>query len=242
VAIVYGWKARLGIMPTMDDMVLEPELNHMAPEGVAIYASRLVKPNNDTNASTQAAALDSLESCVKSLIYARPQVICIGSTSTSFVKGAKMGREIIERVKQISGIPGTSISEGLLKAAEAFGVKKVSVVTPYVEDLNLKEKEFLEDNGLEVTNVTGMQLLSSDDICWLKPEQITEFALKNFDESADALVLSCTGLHTAPIMDELERKTGKPVISSNTATLWRMLRMAGVNEKVEGYGSLLAEF
>ncbi|HYC26551.1 MAG TPA: hypothetical protein VEB67_00850 [Nitrososphaerales archaeon] len=239
---MYGWKARLGVMPTMDDMVLEPELNHMAPEGVAIYAERLRKPNNDTNASTQAAALDSLDDCVKTLLWARPQVICIGSTSTSFVKGAKVGRELINRVKEISGgIPGTSISEGLLEAAAAFDVKKVSVVTPYVDDLNVKEKEFLEDNGLEVTNVTGMQLLSSDDICWLKPEQITDFALKHFDSSADSLVLSCTGLHTAPIMDLLERRIGKPVISSNAAALWRMLRIAGVTEKVPGFGRLLVE-
>jgi maleate cis-trans isomerase len=226
----------------MDDMVLEPELNHMAPEGVAIYAARLRKPNNDTNVSTQAAALDSLEDCVKTLIWTRPQVICIGSTSTSFVKGAAMGRELIKRVQEISGgIPGTSISDGLLQGLAALGAEKVSVVTPYVEDLNLAEKQFLQDNGLEVTNVTGMQLISSDDICWLEPEQITEFALKNFDNSADALVLSCTGLHSAPIIEELERKIGKPVVSSNSAALWRMLRIAGVKEKVPGFGQLLSE-
>ena len=153
-----------------------------------------------------------------------------------------MGRQLIKKVEEISGgIPGTSISDGLLKGLEALGVKRVSVVTPYVEDLNVAEKEFLQDNGLEVTNVTGMQLISSDDICWLKPEQITEFALKNFNTSADALVLSCTGLHSAPIVEGLERKIGKPVISSNTAALWRMLRIARVNEKVPGLGQLLAE-
>jgi len=109
-------------------------------------------------------------------------VICIGSTSTSFVKGAEIGRKLIKKVEEISGgIPGTSISDSLLHGLAAFGARKVSVVTPYVEDLNMKEREFLEGNGLEVTNVTGMQLLSSDDICWLKPEQITEFALKHFN-------------------------------------------------------------
>jgi len=159
------------------------------------------------------------------------------------VKGAAMGRQLIKKVQDISGgIPGTSISDGLLHGIEAFGAKKISVLTPYVEDLNVKEKEFLEDNGLEVTNVTGMQLLSSDDICWLKPEQIVDFAMKKFDRSADALVLSCTGLHTAPIMDKLEHDLGKPVVSSNTAALWRMLRIARVEEKVPGFGRLLREY
>src|SRR5215471_11365977 len=79
--IMYGWKARLGIMPTMDDMVLEPELYSMAPDGVAIYTSRLHKPNSDTTVETQSSAIDSVERCVDELVLARPKVICFGSTS-----------------------------------------------------------------------------------------------------------------------------------------------------------------
>ncbi len=240
---MYGWKARLAVMPTMDDMVLEPELNHMAPEGVAIYAARLRKPNNDTDAATQAVALDSLEECVDTLIWTRPKVICLGSTSTSFVGGVDQGKKINERIKARSGgIIGTSISDALVHAIDAFEAKKLSIVTPYVADLNEREKIFLEGYGYKVLNIAGMGLLSSDDICWLRPSQIVKFAMKNFDMSADALVFSCTGLHTAPIMDEMERMTGKPVVSSNSAALWHMLRLAGVGERINGFGSLLAEF
>jgi len=240
---VYGWKAKLGIMPTMDDMVLEPELNCMAPEGVAIYAARLRKPNNDTNAATQAAALNSLEDCVQALLWARPNVICLGSTSSSFVGGVDQGKKIIQRIEKNSGgIPGTSISDALIHAIAAFGATKVSVITPYVEELNEKEREFMEESGLEVANVTGMRLLSSDDICGLEPSAIMSFARKHFHDSADLLVMSCTGLHTAPIIEKLERTIKKPVVSSNSAALWRMLRLARVDEKIPGLGRLLAEF
>ena len=240
---MYGWKARLGIMPTMDDMVLEPELYAMAPDGVAIYTSRLVKPSNDTTVDAQLAAVHSVEKCVDELVLARPAVICFGSTSASFVGGVDYDSKIIEKIQARSkGIPGTTISTALVSAFRAFGSKRVSVVTPYIEELNVREKAFLEGHGLEVVSIKGMQLISSDDICNQEPEDIYRFALNNFDTSADTLVFSCTGLHTAPIMNQIELSLKIPVLSSNAVALWHMLRMAKVNEKILGFGKLLAEY
>jgi len=164
-------------------------------------------------------------------------------SSTSFVGGVDQGKKIIQRIERSSGgIPGTSISDALIRAIAAFDAEKVSVISPYVEELNEKEREFMEGSGLKVTNVTGMHLLSSDDICGLEPSEIMSFARKYFDDSADVLVMSCTGLHTAPILAKLERTIKKPVVSSNAAALWRMLRLAGVDERIRGFGRLLAEF
>ena len=56
---------------------------------------------------------------------------------------------------------------------------------------------------------------------------------------ADAVLLSGTGLPTVGVLEMLERDLGKPVISSNQASLWRALRMAGVREPVAGFGRLL---
>ena len=240
--LVYGWKARLGIMPTMDDMVLEPELNFMKPDGIAIYASRLKKPSKDTNIETQSFAVDFLEDAVKMLAFVNPKVICLGSTSSSFVRGADQTKKLIARIEQASGgVPGTTISDSLVHGLREFGAKRVSVVTPYVEELNVRERAFLEANDFEVLNIDGFQLLSSDDICNLQPEAIYDFALHHFDSRADTLLFSCTGLHTAPLMDRVERHYRKPLVSSNAAALWRMLRIVGVKEKVKGFGSLLSE-
>jgi len=55
---------------------------------------------------------------------------------------------------------------------------------------------------------------------------------------ADAVLLSGTGLPTVGILELLERDLGKPVISSNQASLWRALRLAGVREPITGFGRL----
>ena len=58
--------------------------------------------------------------------------------------------------------------------------------------------------------------------------------------NADAVLISGTGLPTAGIVERLERDLGKPVVTSQAAVLWRALTMLGVNERVSGYGRLLA--
>jgi len=41
------------------------------------------------------------------------------------------------------------------------------------------------------------------------------------------------------VLEVLERDLGKPVISSNQASLWRALDLAGVRESISGFGRLL---
>lgn len=58
-------------------------------------------------------------------------------------------------------------------------------------------------------------------------------------EEDDGLFISCTNFASSYLIDGLEKKTGKPVVNSNQASLWYMLRQVGVTDPVEGYGSLL---
>ena len=76
----------------------------------------------------------------------------------------------------------------------------------------------------------------------MKPNQIYEYALDNFDTKADTLVFSCTGLHTEPILQKIENDLKRPTISSNTVALWEMLRKSKIEEKVKGHGKLLSDY
>ena len=58
--------------------------------------------------------------------------------------------------------------------------------------------------------------------------------------TAEALLISGTGLPTVGIVERLEKDLGKPVVTSQTATLWFALRALGIKDPVRGYGRLLA--
>jgi maleate isomerase len=57
--------------------------------------------------------------------------------------------------------------------------------------------------------------------------------------NADALLISGTGLPTVGVVERLEHDLGKPVVTSQTATLWWALRALAVKDPVRGYGCLL---
>jgi maleate cis-trans isomerase len=58
-------------------------------------------------------------------------------------------------------------------------------------------------------------------------------------DGVDAICLLATDMQTFPIIEDLERKIGRPVVTSNQALLWASLRALGVFEPIEGLGKLL---
>lgn len=130
----------------------------------------------------------------------------------------------------------------MLEALKALGAKKVAVLTPYPEDTNEAERKFLVDNGYEVTNIVGM------DVSYIrcegrKMEACDEYFLyRNAMEmdlkGADTFFLSCMGLSTLEIVEELETLMGVPVVTSHQATLWSALRHCRVGAKLPNLGRL----
>ena len=53
-------------------------------------------------------------------------------------------------------------------------------------------------------------------------------------------MISCTNLRCLRIIPRIEARTGIPVISSNQALGWHMLRLAGVNERMPAFGRLFS--
>ena len=121
---------------------------------------------------------------------------------------------------------------------ECDGVKKVAVATPYIDEVTQLALAYLKENGIEVCNSRGMGLLLDRDIDAVKLDDVYEFAKNTDCEEAEALVVLCTGLRTIPTIERLERRLQKPVITAIQASMWNALRMVGIDDKVEGYGSL----
>jgi maleate isomerase len=115
----------------------------------------------------------------------------------------------------------------------------VSVVTPYTDEINEGLTTFLTAHGFDVLSMAGQQIVPNVEIGAQAPETIVAFAKANLDPAANGLFLSCTNWRAMEVAERLERETGKPVVTSNQATLWAALRALGVAMSVDGYGSLL---
>jgi maleate isomerase len=135
----------------------------------------------------------------------------------------------------------TSLITGVLCALRALQAKRIAVATPYLDEINRREGDYLKSAGFEIAGIQGLKLEKDSDMVRVRPEFIAEFATCADTPDADALFISCGALRSLEIVDRLEQKLSKPVICSNQAMMWDVLRRAGINDRIEGYGRLLRD-
>ncbi len=235
---LYGWRAKLGLVYPSPGWVMEPEFYAMSPKGVITLTTR-VSFNTTTVEGLQQVGPQSIEAA-RLLADVPVDSLVLGCTSGSFVNGAAYNRELIAKMQEATGgIPCTTTAGAVVAALKSLGLNKVAVATPYEGEVNEKAQAFLAEEGIETTNLQGMGYIYDADIDSQSLDKVYRFAKKADTRDAQALVLLCTGLRTVPVLEALEADLGKPVISAIQASFWHCLRLAGVQEKTEGFGSLL---
>jgi maleate isomerase len=230
-------RARLGFILLATEQTIEDDMFHLAPPGVGVHFTRVRIPNKITIETLKSVEGQLTEAANLLLPDGDLNVVCYACTSGSMVIGEKRVMEELSR-----GAPkaqATTLITGVIRALKALKVQRIVVATPYLEEINALEKRYLEEQGFEILDIQGMNIIKDTDIVRVAPEFIMEYARKLNRPDADAIFVSCGALRTLDIIDDLEREVGKPVIASNQAMLWDVLRLAGVEDKIEGYGSLL---
>ena len=167
------------------------------------------------------------------------QAIGYGCTSGSYVLGPSGDAAIIERMRTAAGVPATTTSTAVVTALRTLGVQTVAVLSPHIDDLNARLRAYLEAAGFNVAAMVGLNL--SCDIEAVEPAETRAIVESQVNTAeADAVFISCTGMRTAGIIDEMEASLGKPVVTANQATLWYVGQLAGCSGAIDGSGRLLA--
>ncbi|MCS5591162.1 MAG: hypothetical protein NZ775_01380 [Gammaproteobacteria bacterium] len=117
--------------------------------------------------------------------------------------------------------------------------KKIVIVTPYLDEINAMEGIYLAERGFDVLDIQGLQIEKDSEMVRVTPECIARYAKSVDRDDADAVFISCGALRSVDIVDQLEAEIGKPVICSNQAMAWDVLRLAGIDDSISGFGQLL---
>ena len=179
----------------------------------------------------------NIEATAATLAPLGVEAIGYGCTSASYVRGVGGDIDIRDRMTGATGLPSTTTSTTAVEALRLLGVTRVAVLSPHVDELNERLREFLDGHGLEVAHLRGLNKLRG--IEHIPQEEIYELVVRLVDRpEADGIFISCTGMRTSNILSRLEEATGKPVVSAIQATVWGTLRLAGVPAEKAGLGSL----
>ncbi|NPV89957.1 MAG: maleate cis-trans isomerase [Firmicutes bacterium] len=234
---MYGWRMRIGLMVPASNTTIESELWRMVPSGVSVHTARMLlgKVNEEDLIKME----EHVETAARELANADVDIIAFGCTTGSLVKGKGYDEQISDKIASITGIPAVTTSTAVLDALHSLDVKKVGVVTPYIDELNKLEKAFLKANGINVVEIKGLELLDNIDIGKQEPYIPYKLVKSLTMAECDGFFISCTNFRSIEIIEMLEGEIKKPVISSNQATLAAILKKGGINlTAVSGYGSL----
>lgn len=230
-------RAKIGFVLLATEQTIEDDMFQLRPEGVGVHFARAAIPDSITVESLTRHAGDLARAAETILPDGSLDVICYACTSGSLVIGEE--NVFAELRKGTPKAEPTSIITAVLNALRTLGATRVAVATPYLDEINQQEADYMAAAGFEITNIQGLNLEKDSDMIRVRPEFLAEFAASVDTPDADALFISCGALRSLDIIEALEQKVGKPIIWSNQAMMWDVLRRAGINDRIEGYGSLL---
>ena len=227
---------RVGLIIPSVNATLEPELAWLAPPGISFHAARIML--RETTPEGLRAMNEGVATAAGLLASLSPDAVAYACTSGSFLEGRSRLDAQIAAIAAVVGCPVVATSAALIDALHALRIQRVALATPYLDAINRVERAFLEDQGFDVVSVRGLGL-SGPAIREVDPDRVFALACDADAETAEGLFVSCTDLRALEVVDALEARLQKPVLTSNQVTLWALLRALGRTPDIAGFGRLL---
>jgi maleate isomerase len=233
---------RLGVLVPAGNPTIEPELYRMAPRRLTIHFARLEtlagEPGGiDGMERRTLGYLDSLPAATRALAAVKPDAVVLAHTAVSYLTGFAGEPALLDRLRALAGTPAFTAAGAIEAALRHLGASRLALATPYPVSIGAAGRAFWEAAGF---TIVAHRRLDTPNI-YAETED-TAFHLGRAADAPDAevLLISGTGLPTAGIVERLEKDLGKPVVTSQTATLWHALQLLHLPDPVRGHGQLLA--
>jgi len=243
-----GWRRLFGVLGPSTNTTVQPDYDDMRPPGVTNHYSRIYTPNakaiSDETfyAATQVIGQNVLDA-VRSVMTCEPHYLVMGMSAVTFYGGRKGADDFIQKVEAEAGIGISVGSHSCTEALRAYGgVKRIAFFSPYYPVANAAVRQYFTDMGSEVKGDVPLRAPSWTGIAQI-PEKTVVATIHELDgPDVDAIVQVGTNLSAVRACAAAELILGKPVIAINAATYWHALRANGIEDRVYGFGRLLAEF
>ena len=228
---------RVGLITLASDFRIEKDFNNVIyGKDIDLYCNRIHCYNPLTNETLKKMA-DDIPKVTKDILPDQKlDCVAYGCTSGTIAAGYQ---SIFDRVN--SAKPNTKVTTPITSAINALKIlkiKKLSIFTPYTDEINQSVINYFKKENIEIIQLTYFDIASDLDIGKVDPEHLFDVLGKIDLSNSDALFVSCTALPVLSIIKDLEKKTGKIVLSSNQTLIWDTLKNINYNNKVEGFGKL----
>ena len=244
---VDGRRARVGVVIPSTNTSVEADYNDLRPDDVSFHVARIFIntsiDSDDKAQETLRQIREGNEKAVHDVCTCEPDHLIMGMSSETFVGGLEGSRELTKRMEELSGLNVSTGSEATNLALESIGAKRIAVLTPYQPSIDAQVERYFDDLGYEMVAMKSLRCPTATSIAEVTDEEILD-AIAELEGMAegefDAFVQAGTNLSSWGVADEVERRTGKPLISINAATVWHALGILGIDQRLPGAGSVFA--
>jgi maleate isomerase len=226
-----------GVLIPSTNTTCEIEFGRLVPPSLQVHVARLGKggagpfaPSNDADIDYQSKLLGS----------AKVEVISLAQTSASLFSD-HYDEDVMRRMSAGAGVPAITSAKAVGQALQALGVRRIAIVSPYSPLVIERARHYYETKyGMQVAALHSFDASDAYAIGLLGPERARD-AFAKIDRSAiDAFMVPGGNFPTMTYIAEWEHEFGKPVVTTNQAALWAMLRIMRADEKLSGLGQLLS--
>lgn len=233
-------KAALGLIVLQMDETLEVEARTVfTQKGVALFHTRIPSAS-EISAQTLKQMEAELPDVASLLPSVHPlNVVGYGCTSGATVIGPERIAALINSAHPLAKV--TDPITAVIAALEHLDISKIGFITPYVAEVSAAMRDLLGQNGISVSGIASFEQSQDPVVARISPVSILDAIIAvGQNEDIDAVFVSCTNLRCFDIIEQAEGKIGKPVISSNQALAWHMLKLANLPTASFGPGQLFA--
>ncbi len=229
---------KIGLLALSTDLTIEKDFYSLCNKlPFDIFVNRIHNENPLTKENLE-KMYDQIKPVTEKILPGQKiNTVAYACTSGTIAIGEDKVKEKIQLAK-----PGCYVTNPISSAIKAFklmNAKKIALFTPYPESVNRTILEYFDKKNINIISLSTFNIDLDQDIASVDPKYLLETLIKLNISDADTLFVSCTALPVLEILEEVEKKIGKIVLSSNQTLIWDTLQSVGYKSPIQGYGKLL---
>lgn len=240
-------RRRIAVVIPSTNTSVEADYNDLGPDEVSFHTARIFIntsiDSDDKAQETLRQIREGSEKAVHDVCTCKPDHLIMGMSSETFVGGLEGSRALTKKIEEWSGLGVSTGSEATNEVLEMIGARRIAALTPYQPSIDAQVERYFDELGYEMVAMKSLRCPTATSIAEVTGEEIlaaidelTELANGDFD----AFVQAGTNLSSFRVADEVERRTGKPLVGINAATLWHALGELGIERSLPAAGSVFA--
>lgn len=225
----------------------EVEFADMAPGRLTTVVARVRPPGaagsgpppTSATGLLELADPSTVERAAAPLLIGSVAVVAFASTTSGYVLGHRAETALVESLRRSCGVPVVASSSAAVQALRACGSGRIVLVHPpwFADEVDELGSGYFRDQGFEVSLVKATGL--PDDPSQIRPEHVVDWVLRHLGDEAGTVFLAGNGFRTVHAIEELERRTGRLILTANQVLLWAILAATDTPWDLAGYGRLL---